>query len=66
MSRRSWLVYPGGWVRTSYLSGRFVREDPACEVCRRASCGPYWFHLERRVVRCYCCQSEHGLWEAVR
>jgi hypothetical protein len=51
MSRRSWTVYPGGWIRTSLRSATFEPVDPACEICRRASCGPYWFHLERRVVR---------------
>lgn len=62
MSARPKLVYPGGWVRTTLLSGRFVPVDPACEMCRRASCGPYWFNLERKAVRCSRCQTEDDLW----
>jgi hypothetical protein len=59
---RSKLVYPGGWIWTTYLSRRFPHVDPTCELCRRATCGPYWLHLERWVVRCYRCQTEDDLW----
>jgi lysyl-tRNA synthetase class I len=59
---KSKLVYPGGWVRTTLLSAEFVPVSPVCELCHRLSSGPYWFQLERRVVRCYDCQSEDELW----
>ena len=49
------LVYPGGWVRTTLLSQRFIPVDERCELCGRASCGPYWFHLARRVICCLKC-----------
>ena len=52
------MLYPGGWVRTSYLSQRFEINDPTCIRCRRATCGPWWYHVERGDVLCYRCSPE--------
>jgi hypothetical protein len=65
---RSKLVYPGGWVRTTYAHKHFGREClRACVECGRATCATVWVHQfdrqsdggryvrasdDRRVVRC--------------
>ena len=29
--------------------------DARCERCTRLNCGPYWFSIKTRRVRCYRC-----------
>jgi len=49
------LIYPGGFVRTTLLSRRFAVADCRCKQCRRATCGPFYVHIETRHVLCRRC-----------
>ena len=55
MSRRSHVVHPGGFVRTTLLSRKFDVADPRCGICNRATCGPWWFQLDSSRVVCSRC-----------
>lgn len=58
MSRRSWWLYPGGFVRTTFLTQRFRVEDPVCVRCRHVTCGPWWLHVETGLVVCDRCMGD--------
>jgi hypothetical protein len=64
---RSKLVYPGGWIRTTYAHSVFGPDAlQTCVECGRATAGTVWIHefdltagggwiradADRRVVRC--------------
>jgi hypothetical protein len=59
---KSKLVYPGGWIRTTYAHSAFGNDVlQPCVECGRITAGTVWIHEfdgmepttpERRVVRC--------------
>ncbi len=57
---RSKLLHPGRFIRTTPLIGKWASfaDDPACALCRRASCAPAWLHVERRVFVCDRCMGD--------
>jgi hypothetical protein len=55
-------LYDGDWVSARpLLNRRFPVDEPACEICREASCATAWVSTKRRVVRCRKCFSPISL-----
>jgi hypothetical protein len=65
MTRTGHTVWAGEWVRTTLLSKRFRPAISTCEFCCRGSCGPYWFSLRTRMVRCYRCFDAEAAHDAM-
>lgn len=52
------LVYPGNLIRTTLASKTHRPVDERCRLCQRLTFGPFWFHLDTKLVVCDSCMPD--------